>query len=275
MNPERSHHDAPVNPKQSHPPDALATNPSPASQGSNSYSHPSAFGRYICKCLVTWLTLRAVSRSATRTNRARRLRARDDGGDAHPPSSTSYPCRPTFLHLHDARGIASENSAISLIPRRQRALPDAALRWCGTGSNALVAPVVRQCSRTAERGGATAPAGGAQRAARSWLVQGHGRRGHSVQSVGRPLVKCLVHGIAAPGPQAVVDLLVQLPELVADLAAPVTPGSVPAAPVDRPRLRTGRHFALLCGEGGQHLLLLALGHAEVIQGVGQFRGDFV
>src|SRR5262245_32617240 len=141
MNPERSHHDAPVNPKQSHPPDALATNPSPASQGSNSYSHPSAFGRYICKCLVTWLTLRAVSRSATRTNRARRLRARDDGGDAHPPSSTSYPCRPTFLHLHDARGIASENSAISVIPRRQRALPDAALRWCGTGSSALIAPL--------------------------------------------------------------------------------------------------------------------------------------
>ena len=58
-------------------------------------------------------------------------------------------------------------------------------------------------------------------------------------------------------------------------AAPVTPGSMPAAPVDRPRLRTGGNFALLCGEGGQHLLLLALGHVEVIQGVGQFRGDFV
>ena len=58
-------------------------------------------------------------------------------------------------------------------------------------------------------------------------------------------------------------------------AAPVTPGSMPAAPVDRPRLRTGGNFALLCGEGGQHLLLLALGHVEVIQGVGQFRGNFV
>ena len=33
-------------------------------------------------------------------------------------------------------------------------------------------------------------------------------------------------------------------------AAPVTPGSMPAAPVDRPRLRTGGNFALLCGEGG-------------------------
>src|SRR5262249_45672716 len=33
--------------------------------------------------------------------------------------------------------------------------------------------------------------------------------------------------------------------------------------------------ALLCSEGGQHLLLLALGHVEGIQGICQFRRDFV
>src|SRR5262245_17028167 len=118
-----------MNPEQSHPPDPLATNPSPASQGSKSYNCPSAFGHYICRCLLTLLTLWAVSQPATRTNRAGRLRVPDDGGDADLPSSTSYPRRPIFLHLHDARGIVSENSAISVIPRPQRALSDAALRW--------------------------------------------------------------------------------------------------------------------------------------------------
>jgi hypothetical protein len=51
--------------------------------------------------------------------------------------------------------------------------------------------------------------------------------------------------------------------------------SMPAAPVDRPRLRTGRNLALLGGEGGQDLTLLPLGHLEIIQGAGQFRRDFV
>jgi hypothetical protein len=57
--------------------------------------------------------------------------------------------------------------------------------------------------------------------------------------------------------------------------AAIAPGSAPAAPIDGPWLGTGCNFALLAREAGQHLSLLALGHVEVIQGVGQFRGDFV
>jgi len=58
-------------------------------------------------------------------------------------------------------------------------------------------------------------------------------------------------------------------------AAPIMPGSAPVAPVDRPGLGTGRDLALLGSEGGQHLLLLALRHPEVIQGVGQLPRHFV
>ena len=49
----------------------------------------------------------------------------------------------------------------------------------------------------------------------------------------------------------------------------------PTAPVDRPRLGTSRDLALLCSKGGMDLLLLALGHLEVIKGVLKFRLDFV
>ena len=59
------------------------------------------------------------------------------------------------------------------------------------------------------------------------------------------------------------------------LAVRITLGSTPSAPIDSPRLRTSRNFALLSGEGGQDLSLLALGHIEVIKGIGKFRGDFV
>src|SRR6516164_442430 len=55
----------------------------------------------------------------------------------------------------------------------------------------------------------------------------------------------------------------------------ITPGSAPAAPVDRPRLGTGRNLTLLGAEGGQDLCLLALGHLEVVHGVDKFLGDFV
>jgi hypothetical protein len=61
----------------------------------------------------------------------------------------------------------------------------------------------------------------------------------------------------------------------AAFTAGIAPGSAPAAPIDGPWLGTGRNFALLAREAGQYLSLLALGHIEVIQGVGQFRGDFV
>ena len=58
-------------------------------------------------------------------------------------------------------------------------------------------------------------------------------------------------------------------------AIAIRPDSAPAAPIDLPGLRTGCDFALLSGEGGQHLPLLTLGHLEVIKGVGKFRSDFV
>src|SRR5262252_4012367 len=60
-----------------------------------------------------------------------------------------------------------------------------------------------------------------------------------------------------------------------ELAALVAFGSAPAAPVDLPRLRTRRHLALFCAEGGQDLCLLALGHLEVVHGVDKFLTDFV
>ena len=58
-------------------------------------------------------------------------------------------------------------------------------------------------------------------------------------------------------------------------AVRITPGSAPAAPVDLPRLGTGRNLALLGAEGGQDLCLLALGHLEVVHGVDKFLSDFV
>src|SRR5262245_2230682 len=60
-----------------------------------------------------------------------------------------------------------------------------------------------------------------------------------------------------------------------ELAALVASGSVPAAPVDRPRLGAGRNLALLGTEGGQDLCLLALGHLEVVHGVDKLLSDFV
>jgi hypothetical protein len=58
-------------------------------------------------------------------------------------------------------------------------------------------------------------------------------------------------------------------------AVRITLGSTPSAPIDSPRLRTSRNFALISGEGGQDLSLLGLGHVEVIKSVGKFRRDFV
>ena len=48
---------------------------------------------------------------------------------------------------------------------------------------------------------------------------------------------------------------------------------MPAAPVDRPRLRTSRDFPRLSSEGGQDFSLLALRYLEFIKGAGQLLGD--
>ena len=49
-----------------------------------------------------------------------------------------------------------------------------------------------------------------------------------------------------------------------EVAVRIAPYSTPAAPVDNPWLGTGRNIALLCGQAGQDLSLLALGHLEVV-----------
>jgi hypothetical protein len=64
-------------------------------------------------------------------------------------------------------------------------------------------------------------------------VETHGLRGRTVQPTRQPVVERVVDGVGAARPQAVVDLLVQLPELVADL------GLGAAADLLRMRVRAG------------------------------------